>query len=172
MEATTRWALVTALAPIAWGSTYYVTHRYLPADQPLWGSALRALPAGLLLLAVRRERPRGDWWWRALVLGTLNMGAFFALVYVAAQLLPTSLAATIMAVSPAAMMVAARLALAERARALAVTGVVLGMAVAGESLTARHGLGLALVLVGVLLGQPAAQRLLRDRRPVGDRPVR
>ncbi len=127
MEATTRWALVTAVAPIAWGSTYYVTHQFLPADQPLWGSALRALPAGLLLLAVRRERPRGDWWWRALVLGTLNMGAFFALVYVAAQLLPTSLAATIMAVSPAAMMALAWFALAERPRALSVAGAVVGI---------------------------------------------
>ncbi|WP_257901419.1 DMT family transporter [Saccharothrix obliqua] len=127
MTTGTRWALVTAVAPIAWGSTYYVTHRFLPADQPLWGAALRALPAGLLLLAVRRERPRGDWWWRALVLGTLNMGAFFALVYVAAQLLPTSTAATIMAVSPAAMIALAWLALAEKPRVRAVAGALVGL---------------------------------------------
>ncbi|MEU7530061.1 DMT family transporter [Saccharothrix sp. NPDC042600] len=127
MEATSRWAAVTAVAPIAWGSTYYVTHHYLPADQLLWGSALRALPAGLLLLAVRREPPRGDWWWRSLVLGTLNMGAFFALVYLSAQLLPTSLAATVMALSPAAMMALAWVALAERPHALSVTGAVVGI---------------------------------------------
>ncbi|MEU5694103.1 hypothetical protein [Actinosynnema sp. NPDC020468] len=61
MEANFRWALVAAVAPVAWGSTYYVTHQLLPAGSPLWGSVFRALPAGLLLLAVRRERPRGDW---------------------------------------------------------------------------------------------------------------
>lgn len=127
MEATSRWAAVTAVAPIAWGSTYYVTQHFLPADQPLWGSALRALPAGLLLLAVRRELPRGDWWWRSLVLGTLNMGAFFALVYLSAQLLPTSLASTVMALSPAAMMALAWLALAERPHVLSVAGAVVGI---------------------------------------------
>ncbi|NUT94550.1 MAG: EamA family transporter, partial [Saccharothrix sp.] len=116
-----------AAAPIAWGSTYYVTHHFLPADHPLWGSALRALPAGLLLLALRREMPRGDWWWRSLVLGTLNMGAFFALVYVSAQLLPTSLASTVMALSPAAMMAVAWLTLAERPHVLAVAGAAIGI---------------------------------------------
>lgn len=127
VEDNLRWALITAIAPVAWGSTYYVVHEFLPADQPLWGSALRALPAGLLLLAVRRELPRGDWWWRSLLLGTLNMGAFFVLVYLAAQLLPTNLASTIMAVSPAAMMALAWLLLSQRPRALPVLGAVIGI---------------------------------------------
>jgi len=81
---------VTAVAPIAWGANYVVTRQLLPVDAPLWGSAFRALPAGLLLLAVARSLPRGVWWWRSAVLGTLNVGAFFLLVYVAAQLLPSS----------------------------------------------------------------------------------
>lgn len=122
-----RWALITAIAPIAWGSTYYVTHHFLPADHPLWGSVLRALPAGVLLFLVRRKRPRGRWWWRSAVLGTLNMGAFFALVYLAAQLLPTSLASTIMATSPVAMIALAWPLLGERPRVRAVAGAVTGI---------------------------------------------
>lgn len=95
--------LVTAVAPIAWGATYYVTRQFLPPDAPVWGAALRALPAGLLLLLVARRLPRGSWWWRSFVLGTLNFGAFFVLVYASAQLLPTSIAASIMALAPLAL---------------------------------------------------------------------
>jgi probable blue pigment (indigoidine) exporter len=103
MEDTWRWSLVTAIAPIAWGSTYVVTHHLLPADQPLTGAALRALPAGLLLLAVARRLPRGAWWWRSAVLGVLNVGLFFLLVYLSAQLLPSAVASTVMATSPVAL---------------------------------------------------------------------
>ncbi|GAA0625162.1 EamA family transporter [Kutzneria viridogrisea] len=127
MEATWRWSLLAALAPIAWGTTYFVTRHALPADHPLYGSVLRALPAGLVLLAVCRRLPRGSWWWRSLVLGALNMGAFFALVYLAAQLLPTSVAATVMASSPAVMMLLAWLLLAERPRPQALAGVAVGV---------------------------------------------
>ncbi|MGM1060736.1 DMT family transporter [Saccharothrix sp. Mg75] len=122
-----KWGLVTAVAPIAWGATYYVTHHFLPAGHPLWGSVLRALPAGLLLLLVRRRLPRGRWWWRSLVLGTLNTGAFFALVYLAAQLLPTSLASTVMATSPVVMIALAWPLLGERPRARAVLGALVGI---------------------------------------------
>ena len=43
MEAKWRWMLVTALAPIAWGSTYVVTRAVLP-DVPLWGAVLLTFP--------------------------------------------------------------------------------------------------------------------------------
>lgn len=107
MEANTRWVLLTALAPLAWGANYWVTHAYLPADRPLWGAALRALPAGLLLLALARRRPHGPWWWRSALLGLLNTAVFFVLLYLASQLLPTSTAATVMAASPLAMLLTA-----------------------------------------------------------------
>jgi len=122
-----KWTAVTAIAPIAWGTTYYVTHRYLPPDTPLYGAVFRAVPAGLLLLAVRRRLPTGSWWWRSMVLGTLNMGAFFALIYLAAQLLPTSVASTIMATSPVVMMLLAWSLLAERPRVPALVGAALGI---------------------------------------------
>jgi probable blue pigment (indigoidine) exporter len=123
-----RWSLVTAIAPVAWGSAYLVTHRFLPADYPLYGAVIRALPAGLLLLAACRRLPRRSWWWRSVVLGTLNMGAFFALVYLAAQKLPTSVAATIMATAPVAMMLVAWAVLAERPRLAALLGAGVGIA--------------------------------------------
>ena len=72
---------VTALAPLAWGSTYAVTTQLLPPDRPLLAATLRALPAGLLLLLATRKLPRGSWWWRAAVLGALNIGVFFALLF-------------------------------------------------------------------------------------------
>ncbi|MFE7619827.1 DMT family transporter [Streptomyces sp. NPDC057496] len=122
MEATVRWTLVTAIAPVAWGTNYFVTHEYLPTGHPLHGAAIRALPAGILLLALCRQLPRGAWWWKASVLGTLNMGSFFALVYLAAQLLPTSVASTIMAASPLVLMLLARVVIAERPRGLPLLG--------------------------------------------------
>lgn len=92
--------LVTALAPLAWGTTYVVTSELLPPDRPLTAALLRALPAGLLLLAVVRQLPSGSWWWRAAVLGSLNIGLFFALLFVAAYRLPGGVAATVGAVQP------------------------------------------------------------------------
>ena len=100
MEGKWRWMLITAIAPIAWGSVYFVTLHWLPAEQPIWGSAIRALPAGLLLLAIARKVPRDIGWWRTIVLGVLNVGGFFLLLYLAAQLLPTSVASSIMAGAP------------------------------------------------------------------------
>lgn len=128
MEGNRRWLLVGALGPVMWGATYYVTRHALPPGDPLYGAVLRALPAGLVLLALRRRLPHGAWWWRSLVLGVLNTGAFFALVYVAAQTLPTSVASTIMATSSAVMMLAAWALLGQRPRAVAVAGAVLGIA--------------------------------------------
>jgi probable blue pigment (indigoidine) exporter len=53
-----------------------------------------------VLVALTRRLPQGAWWWRAAVLGALNIGAFFALLFVAAYRLPGSVAATIVAVQP------------------------------------------------------------------------
>ncbi|MFF9652194.1 EamA family transporter [Streptomyces sp. NPDC014622] len=127
MEANIRWAALTAVAPVAWGTNYFVTHEFLPADRPLYGAALRALPAGLVLLALCRQRPRGSWWWRSAVLGLLNMSVFFVLVYAASQLLPTSVASTVMAVSPLTMMLIAWPLVSERPRTAHLAGAAVGL---------------------------------------------
>ncbi|GAA1577518.1 EamA family transporter [Kribbella sancticallisti] len=92
--------LTTAIAPALWGTTYLVTTELLPPDRPLLAGVVRALPAGLLLVAITRRLPRGIWWWRAFVLGALNIGAFFALLFVAAYRLPGGVAATVGALQP------------------------------------------------------------------------
>ncbi|MBD0669685.1 EamA family transporter [Streptomyces sp. CBMA156] len=123
-----RWVLLTALAPVAWGANYWVTHAHLPADHPLWGAALRALPAGLLLLALARRRPHGPWWWRSALLGLLNTAVFFVLLYLASQLLPTGAAATVMAASPLAMLLTAWALAGQRPRRAHLAGAVVGLA--------------------------------------------
>ncbi|WP_333773529.1 EamA family transporter [Streptomyces sp. IBSBF 3136] len=92
--------LLTALAPVSWGTTYAVTTEFLPPDRPLFTGLVRALPAGLLLLALTRVLPRGDWWWKAPVLGALNIGAFFPLLFVSAYRLPGGTAAVVGSVGP------------------------------------------------------------------------
>ena len=128
MEGILRWRLLTLIPAVVWGSTYYVTRHTLPADSPLWGAVLRALPAGLLLLLIARRLPRGAWWWRSAVLGMLNTGAFFALVYLAAQLLPTGIASVVMAAAPLVMMGLSAVLLGRRLRVAGVGGALLGLA--------------------------------------------
>ncbi|MFJ7272803.1 EamA family transporter [Streptomyces sp. NPDC099050] len=90
----------TALAPAAWGTTYAVTTELLPPEHPLFAALLRSLPGGLLLVLVARVLPRGAWWWKAAVLGTLNISAVYAFLFVAAELLPGGVAGTLAAVQP------------------------------------------------------------------------
>ena len=81
----TRTLLLTAVAPMAWGTTYLVTTELLPGGHPMLAGLLRALPAGLLALAIGRTLPRGEWWLKAALLGVLNIGAFFPLLFLAAE---------------------------------------------------------------------------------------
>ncbi len=92
--------LFTALAPMIWGSTYIVTTQVLPPDRPFTAALIRVLPSGLLLLLYARRLPaRGDWA-RLLTLSALNIGAFQALLFVAAYRLPGGLAAVVGAIQP------------------------------------------------------------------------
>ncbi len=118
---------ITSVAPIAWGSTYVVTEQLLPADRPLFAAVVRALPAGLLLLAYRRQLPQGDWWWRSAVLGVLNIGLFFPLVFLAAYELPGGLAATLQATMPLAVMALAWRLLREQPGTARVVAALVGM---------------------------------------------
>ncbi|MEO0348465.1 MAG: EamA family transporter [Cyanobacteria bacterium P01_A01_bin.15] len=92
--------LLTALAPISWGTTYAVATEFLPSGHPLLVASLRSLPIGILLTIGLRKLPKGIWWWRILVLGALNIGIFQALLFVAAYRLPGGVAATAGAIQP------------------------------------------------------------------------
>jgi probable blue pigment (indigoidine) exporter len=119
--------LVTLVAPLAWGTTYTATAVLLPPDRPLFSAAVRALPVGLVILIVRRQLPRGAWWWRSLVLGTCTMGLFFVLLFVAAYRLPGGLASTVTATSPLAVMALAAVLIRERPTVGGLVGGVMGV---------------------------------------------
>lgn len=89
-----------SLTPVVWGTTYFVTTAWLPVNHPMTAGMLRALPAGLLLLLYTRVLPTGQWWWRSLVLGALNIGVFFGLLFIAAEQLPGGVAAILVAGAP------------------------------------------------------------------------
>ncbi|KII12928.1 EamA family transporter [Phaeobacter sp. S60] len=92
--------ILTALAPVIWGSSYIVTTSLLPGQSPLLVALLRALPAGLLLMLMVRQLPPLNWVPRLLVLGALNFSIFWSLLFVAAYRLPGGVAATLGAVQP------------------------------------------------------------------------
>jgi probable blue pigment (indigoidine) exporter len=127
---------LTILAPLLWGTTYWVTTQWLPPGRP-WLSALaRALPAGLVLLVLSRSLPPRLWLWRSLALGAVNFGLFFPLLFLAAYRLPGGVAATMGAIQPLLVLGLAWPALGQRPRAAQ-----LGLGVLGI-------LGIALLVVG------------------------
>ncbi|WP_131738213.1 EamA family transporter [Actinomadura roseirufa] len=144
---------LTAAVPVSWGTTYLVTSEFLPPGYPLVSGVIRALPAGLVLLAVTRRLPRGVWLWRSLVLGTLNIGALFALLFAAAYRLPGGVAATLFAVQPLLVTGLAFLLLGERPTRRRLGWGLAG--VVGVGLIVLRG-ELSFDLLGVLAGISAA----------------
>ncbi|MFE2434524.1 EamA family transporter [Streptomyces sp. NPDC059409] len=138
---------LTALAPVSWGSTYAVTTEFLPPDRPLFTALARALPAGLLLLALSRVLPRGAWWVKAAVLGALNIGAFFPLLFLSAYRMPGGMAAVVGSLGPLLVVGLSTLLLGQRPTARSVlTGAV---AAFGVSLVVLEAAG-TLDALGVL----------------------
>ncbi|MCE7083031.1 EamA family transporter [Streptomyces sp. ST2-7A] len=123
---------VTALAPAVWGSTYLVTTEFLPPDRPLLAAVARALPAGLVLLVFTRVLPTDGWWWRAVVLGVLNISLFLPLLFVAAYLLPGGVAALLLSMQPALVLL-------------------IGIPLLGRGIRLPHAVACALGVLGVAL---------------------
>lgn len=144
---------LTALTPIVWGSTYAVTTELLPPDRPLFTALMRALPAGLVLLALTRVLPHGKWLGRAAVLGVLNIGAFFPLLFLAAYRLPGGVAGVLGAVAPMFALGFAAMLLAEAPTRRKVIAGVIG--VFGVSLVVLRGTA-ELDLIGVVAGLAGA----------------
>lgn len=147
-------AAVAALAPMVWGTTYAVTTELLPEGRPVFAGVARSLPAGLVVVALTRQLPRGEWWWRAAVLGVANIGLFFAMLFVAAYRLPGGIAATAGALSPLAVIVLARVLLGEvvtgRRLVAALVGVVGVALLVLDARAALDPIGLAAAAVGVV----------------------
>lgn len=96
--------VLTAIAPVVWGSTYIVTTEMLPPESPLLASTIRALPAGLLLVLLGNMLPSRAWLLRLALLGFLNIGLFFYCLFFAATYLPGGMAAMVMSVQPVIVM--------------------------------------------------------------------
>lgn len=163
--------LLTALAPIVWGSTYLVTTELLPPNRPLLAAVMRALPVGLLLVGLGRRLPEGAWWWRMAVLGVLNIGAFFYFLFVAAYHLPGGVAALIMSSQPVIVLILGALLLSQAiarvqllACALAMAGVGLVAVQPGARL---DGVGIAAGLAGALSMASGLVLAKRWGRPPG-----
>lgn len=157
--------LITAITPVVWGTTYAATTEFLPPGRPLLGGLLRALPAGLLLLAATRTLPRGQWWWRSAVLGALNIGIFFTLLFAAAYRLPGGMAAVLGAVQPLVVAGLTVLLLAERVRLRTVVAAVLGAGgVALAVLTASARLDAAGITAGLAATMSMALGLTLTKR--------
>ncbi|QKW24641.1 EamA family transporter [Kitasatospora sp. NA04385] len=153
---------LTALAPMVWGTTYVVTTELLPPGHPMFAALLRALPAGLIALALTRTLPRGSWWGKAAVLGVLNIGLFLPLLFTAAERLPGGVAATLGAAQPMVVALLAVPVLRQRLSArrlgwglvgvLGVGLVVIGPAAALDAVGVAAGLGGAATMgLGVTL---------------------
>lgn len=152
-DRTVRDSILTMLAPAVWGSTYLITTELLPPDRPLLASVVRALPAGLVLVAIGRALPIGIWWWRAIVLGVLNIGAFFYFLFVAAYHLPGGVAALVGSIQPVMVLLLGVPLLATRIRLIQVLSCVLGATGVGLLVLQPQA---ALDLVGVLAGLAGA----------------
>ncbi|AXE31284.1 EamA family transporter [Chromobacterium phragmitis] len=120
--------LLTALTPMIWGSTYIVTTQLLPPDRPFTAALLRVLPAGLLLVLMGGWRPRPAEWGKLLMLSALNIGAFQALLFVAAYRLPGGLAAVVGACQPLMVMALAWRLDSRQPAAMALWGSLAGVA--------------------------------------------
>jgi probable blue pigment (indigoidine) exporter len=161
----TRVLLISALTPAVWGTTYAVTTEFLPPGRPLLAATLRALPAGLLLLALTRRLPRGSWWWRAIVLGGLNIGVFFALLFVSAYRLPGGMAAVLGAAQPLVVAGLTGLLLTERVALRTVLAALAGAAgVALAVLTAAARLDAVGLLAGLIGTTSMALGLVLTKR--------
>ncbi len=75
-----------------WGTTYAVTQYTLAGWPPLLLGALRALPAGLILLALKPTFPSRENWKPLITIGIVNIAAFFSLIFVMALTLPSAIA--------------------------------------------------------------------------------
>ncbi|WP_020406151.1 DMT family transporter [Hahella ganghwensis] len=92
--------MLAMMVTFLWGTTAAATHLGFMDWPPLALAALRALPAGLILLALKPTLPKSGQWRSILANAGINITLFFTLVFLVAQNLPATLAAVGMSATP------------------------------------------------------------------------
>ncbi|QDE32742.1 DMT family transporter [Shewanella polaris] len=83
--------LLAMIPAFFWGTTYAMTQLTLPDWPALLLGAIRALPAGLILLAIKPSLPNKADWSILIKLGTINIAIFFSLIFIMALTLPSAI---------------------------------------------------------------------------------
>ncbi|MDW5441159.1 DMT family transporter [Polaromonas sp. SM01] len=139
-----------AVATMLWGFTYVVSTTLLPHN-PLLVAAVRALGGAFALLLLARHLPPPGWWNKLIVLGTLNAGLFFALLFISAMRLPGGVAAIFQALGPLFAILLGWAILKMKPSLLKIASVLIG--VAGVALVVLKGdAGLDAIGVAAALG--------------------
>ncbi|MBV5265917.1 DMT family transporter [Pinisolibacter aquiterrae] len=94
-----RFRLLAAAATILWGFTYVISSTMLP-HTPWFIGAVRAGLGAIPLLLIAREFPPAGYGPKLVVLGTLNTGLFFGLLFIGALRLPGGVAGIFQALGP------------------------------------------------------------------------
>lgn len=170
----TRHLILAMVAPLVWGTTYYVATEFLPAHTPMFTSMMRALPVGVIGMLALRVFPRGIWWLRSLVLAFFNVALFFALLFVAADRLPGGVAGTLVATMPLVVIGLGWLLLRDHPSAGTILSAVIGIiGVALLVLTPDAGFDIVGVLAAIGAAISGGGGLLLTKhwgRPVGIMP--
>jgi probable blue pigment (indigoidine) exporter len=103
-----------------------VATELLPPNHPLLVASLRSLPIGLVLIVWLWQLPKGVWWGRILLLGSLNIGVFQALLFVAAYRLPGGVAATAGSIQPLLVVLFSWMILGEKPSRVSVIAAIAG----------------------------------------------
>jgi len=141
-----KFKLYVALATTLWGFTYIVSSTMLPAN-PWFVGAVRAGLGAIPLLLLAREVPPRAFWPKLIVLGTLNTGLFFGLLFIAAFRLPGGIAGIFQALGPLFSILLVWPLLSHRPTIMKILSLLVG--IVGVVLVVLKG-GTALDMMGVL----------------------
>ncbi|WP_286259032.1 DMT family transporter [Pseudoalteromonas apostichopi] len=159
--------IILAMIPaFLWGTTYAVTKYATPDWPPLLLGALRALPAGLLLLLLKPSLPTRSQWPSLLTLGAVNIALFFAFIFIMAVNLPAAIAGVGMVSVPVVALLYAWLAKGQRPAKVqafcAMALVVLAWLLFDPAYVALNVLGVAALfgaLLTIVIGSTLVQSL-------------
>ncbi|MCS5968546.1 DMT family transporter [Klebsiella variicola subsp. variicola] len=159
--------LLTALAPAIWGTTYIVTSQFPSSRSAIYRCAAEGVAGRHRPADLEPSFPQRGEWAKLIVTGILNIGAFQALLFIAAYRLPGGLAAVIGAIQPLLVMLLAWCVDRQRSPWLAVFSAIAGILGMAMLLLSPHTvldpLGIGAAFLGAIsmalgTGSPAAGR--------------